>query len=65
METGRIIKLISGVYQVDVDGTLYDTKPRGLFRKKKFSPIVGDIVDFEIKTQVKAIFITFMSVIMN
>ncbi|NUI80347.1 ribosome small subunit-dependent GTPase A [Staphylococcus borealis] len=49
METGRIIKLISGVYQVDVDGTLYDTKPRGLFRKKKFSPIVGDIVDFEIQ----------------
>lgn len=41
LETGRIIKLISGVYQVDVDGTLYDTKPRGLFRKKKFSPIVG------------------------
>ncbi|MBI5972293.1 ribosome biogenesis GTPase / thiamine phosphate phosphatase [Staphylococcus caledonicus] len=49
METGRIIKLISGVYQVDVDGTLYNTKPRGLFRKKKFSPIVGDIVDFEIQ----------------
>lgn len=49
LETGRIIKLISGVYQVDVDGTLYNTKPRGLFRKKKFSPIVGDIVDFEIQ----------------
>lgn len=49
METGRIIKLISGVYQVDVDGKLYDTKPRGLFRKNKFSPIVGDIVDFEIQ----------------
>lgn len=49
METGRIIKLISGVYQVDVNGTLYSTKPRGLFRKKKFSPIVGDIVDFEIQ----------------
>lgn len=49
METGRIIKLISGVYQVDVNGTLYNTKPRGLFRKKKFSPIVGDIVDFEIQ----------------
>lgn len=49
LETGRIIKLISGVYQVDVNGTLYNTKPRGLFRKKKFSPIVGDIVDFEIQ----------------
>ncbi|BGE82628.1 ribosome small subunit-dependent GTPase A [Staphylococcus petrasii] len=49
METGRIIKLVSGVYQVDVEGKLYDTKPRGLFRKKKFSPIVGDIVDFDIQ----------------
>lgn len=49
METGRIIKLVSGVYQVDVEGKLYNTKPRGLFRKKKFSPIVGDIVDFEIQ----------------
>ena len=51
LETGRIVKLVSGVYQVDVDGTLYYTKPRGLFRKKKFSPIVGDIVDFEIQNE--------------
>ena len=49
MRTGRIIKSISGVYRVDSDGELFDTKPRGLFRKKKFSPIVGDIVDFEIE----------------
>ncbi|MFJ6458071.1 MULTISPECIES: ribosome small subunit-dependent GTPase A [Staphylococcus] len=49
MKTGRIVKLISGVYQVDVDGVRFDTKPRGLFRKKKFSPVVGDIVDFEVQ----------------
>ncbi|RIN76697.1 ribosome small subunit-dependent GTPase A [Staphylococcus simulans] len=49
MRTGRIIKSISGVYRVDSEGELFDTKPRGLFRKKKFSPIVGDIVDFEIE----------------
>ena len=49
MRTGRIIKSISGVYRVDADGEMFDTKPRGLFRKKKFSPIVGDIVDFEIE----------------
>lgn len=47
LKTGRIVKLISGVYQVDVEGERYNTKPRGLFRKQKFSPIVGDIVDFE------------------
>lgn len=49
VRTGRIIKSISGVYRVDSDGEMFDTKPRGLFRKKKFSPIVGDIVDFEIE----------------
>ncbi|MCG7338677.1 ribosome small subunit-dependent GTPase A [Staphylococcus sp. ACRSN] len=49
MKTGRIIKSISGVYRVDVDGSYYDTKPRGLFRKNKFSPIVGDVVDFEVE----------------
>lgn len=49
MRTGRIIKSLSGVYRVDSDGEMFDTKPRGLFRKKKFSPIVGDIVDFEIE----------------
>ncbi|MEB8209640.1 ribosome small subunit-dependent GTPase A [Staphylococcus casei] len=49
MKTGRIIKSISGVYRVDVKGQMYDTKPRGLFRKNKFSPIVGDVVDFEVE----------------
>lgn len=50
MKTGRIVKLISGVYQVDVDGVRFDTKPRGLFRKKNF-PVVGDIVDFEVQNE--------------
>ena len=49
MKTGRIIKSLSGVYRVDVDGEMFDTKPRGLFRKNKFSPIVGDVVDFEVE----------------
>ncbi|WP_255964247.1 SDR family NAD(P)-dependent oxidoreductase, partial [Staphylococcus aureus] len=38
----RIVKSISGVYQVDVNGERFNTKPRGLFRKKKFSPVVGE-----------------------
>jgi len=49
VKTGRIIKSLSGVYRVDVNGQMYDTKPRGLFRKNKFSPIVGDVVDFEVE----------------
>lgn len=50
VKTGRIIRSISGVYRVDVDGQLYDAKPRGLFRKKQISPIVGDIVDIDDET---------------
>ena len=48
LKTGRIVKLISGVYQVDVEGERFDTKPRGLFRKRSFT-CVGDIVDFEVQ----------------
>lgn len=36
------------MYQVDVEGERFDTKPRGLFRKEA-SPVVGDIVDFEVQ----------------
>ncbi|MDT4047115.1 hypothetical protein RPO69_03285, partial [Staphylococcus aureus] len=28
MKTGRIVKSISGVYQVDVNGERFNTKPR-------------------------------------
>lgn len=49
MKTGRIIKSLSGVYRVDVSGEMYNTKPRGLFRKNKISPIVGDVVDFDVE----------------
>lgn len=45
MRRGRIIKIISGVYTVKLfDGGEVATKPRGVFRKKKITPLVGDIV---------------------
>ncbi|MFO3689754.1 ribosome small subunit-dependent GTPase A [Staphylococcus felis] len=50
MKTGRIIRSLSGVYRIDVDGTMYDAKPRGLFRKKQITPVVGDIVDIDVET---------------
>lgn len=50
LKTGRIIRSLSGVYRIDVDGTMYDAKPRGLFRKKQITPIVGDIVDIDVET---------------
>lgn len=40
VKTGRIIRSISGVYRVDVDGQLYDAKPRGLFRKNKYHQLL-------------------------
>lgn len=50
LKTGQIIRSLSGVYRIDVDGTMYDAKPRGLFRKKQITPIVGDIVDIDVET---------------
>lgn len=60
MTSGRIIKAMSGFYYVKPDsGEKPDTPPkssdgtyqcraRGLFRKKKISPLVGDRVLFEV-----------------
>ena len=42
--TGTIIKILHGVYSVDVDGVIYQTSPRGLFRKRHIKPMVGDKV---------------------
>ncbi|MGV3041714.1 ribosome small subunit-dependent GTPase A [Staphylococcus rostri] len=50
MKTGQIIKSLSGVYRVEVDGEQFDAKPRGLFRKKQITPVVGDIVDIDFET---------------
>lgn len=49
MHTGRIIKALSGFYYVEFNGALYQTRARGLFRKTEESPLVGDIVDFQIE----------------
>nr|WP_263313538.1 ribosome small subunit-dependent GTPase A [Mammaliicoccus sp. Marseille-Q6498] len=51
MKTGRIIKSISGDYSVLTDDGVYIAKARGLFRKKKTSPVVGDIVDFQVENE--------------
>ena len=34
MYRGRLIKGIGGFYYVDVEGEIFECKPRGLFRKK-------------------------------
>ncbi len=44
---GLIIKSISGEYSVKVDDKVYVCKPLGIFRHKKITPKVGDIVKIE------------------
>ena len=41
---GIIVKGIGGFYYVEAADTLYECKARGLFRKKKVTPYVGDHV---------------------
>lgn len=47
MQTGKIVKALAGFYYVKDDDNVYQTRARGIFRKRKLSPLVGDIVDFE------------------
>lgn len=41
---GRILKSISGFYEVEAEGQLYTCKARGVFRKTGTTPLVGDLV---------------------
>ena len=41
---GRILRAISGFYWVKTDSGVIRCKPRGIFRKDKIFPVVGDLV---------------------
>ncbi len=43
---GIITKGIGGFYYINSGGNIYCCKPKGIFRKEKISPQVGDRVDF-------------------
>lgn len=43
-QNGIIIKGIGGFYYVEVAGEVYECKARGIFRKEKITPLVGDYV---------------------
>lgn len=53
--TGTIIKGIGGFYYVEVDGEVYECKARGIFRKQKVTPTIGDKVEIEVKNEKGAI----------
>ncbi len=41
---GRIVKGIGGFYYVDTADGLFECRARGVFRKEKITPLVGDLV---------------------
>lgn len=47
MARGKIIKALSGFYYVQDGSEVYQCRGRGLFRKQKVSPLVGDQVQYE------------------
>ncbi len=48
MISGRIIKGIGGLYFVDTEKEVFQCKARGVFRKKKLVPTVGDYVQINV-----------------
>ncbi|MCP8970181.1 ribosome small subunit-dependent GTPase A [Ectobacillus ponti] len=47
MPEGKIIKALSGFYYVAHDGEITQCRGRGVFRKNKITPLVGDQVVFQ------------------
>ncbi len=49
MAKGKIVKALSGFYYVQVGEEMYQCRGRGLFRKQKVTPLVGDYVEIDIQ----------------
>ncbi|MDD6482193.1 MAG: ribosome small subunit-dependent GTPase A [Lachnospiraceae bacterium] len=51
---GKIVKGISGFYYVHIAGTgIYECKAKGIFRKQKVKPLVGDNVEISVLDEEK------------
>lgn len=48
MIDGKIIKGIGGFYYVDTESGIYECRARGIFRKDKITPLVGDRVKISV-----------------
>ena len=49
IETGRIIKSLSGFYDVQTDRKVITCRARGSMRRSGMSPLVGDMVDISVE----------------
>jgi ribosome biogenesis GTPase / thiamine phosphate phosphatase len=47
LPTGKIVKALSGFYYVNDHNVIYQCRARGNFRKRKITPLVGDVVEYE------------------
>ena len=52
---GTIVKALAGFYDVYADGTVYECRARGVFRKGSLSPLVGDEVEMTVEVGDKVI----------
>ena len=51
---GKIVKGIAGFYYVHVvESGLYECKAKGVFRKEKIKPLVGDVVEIDVLDEVE------------
>ena len=48
MAEGRLIKGIGGFYYVETAEAVFECKARGIFRQKKITPLVGDLVSITV-----------------
>ncbi|MCA1053466.1 ribosome small subunit-dependent GTPase A [Rossellomorea aquimaris] len=51
MAEGKIIKALSGFYYVLSEGEITQCRGRGVFRKNKVTPLVGDYVEFQAENE--------------
>ena len=51
IKQGRLIKGIGGLYYVAADGFIYECGIRGIFRKKRIIPTIGDNVEISIQSE--------------
>ena len=47
-KNGIILKGIGGFYYVEAAGAVYECKARGVFRKKRITPLAGDRVQITV-----------------
>lgn len=53
MQSGLIIKALSGFYYVEDHGNIYQCRARGKFRKDEQKPLVGDYCEFTIENDIE------------